>query len=122
MRGEIWNWEITANATYNKNEITELIGDEDYFVATGGISAGTGGNCQAHAVGHPASSFYVYQQVYDKQGMPIEGVYVDRDGNGVINQDDKYFYKSPAAPWTAGLSSRLSYKNWDFGQFRQLCV
>lgn len=115
LRGEIWNWEITANATYNKNEITELIGDEDYFVATGGISAGTGGNCQAHAVGHPASSFYVYQQVYDKQGMPIEGVYVDRDGNGVINQDDKYFYKSPAAPWTAGLSSRLSYKNWDFG-------
>ena len=115
LRGEVWNWEITANATYNKNEITELIGEENYFVATGGISAGTGGNCQAHAVGHPASSFYVYQQVYDEAGKPIEGVYVDRDGNGTINQNDKYFYKSPAAPWTAGLSSRLNYKNWDFG-------
>ncbi len=44
------SWEITANATYNKNEITELIGEKGYFVPTGGISAGTGGNCQAHAV------------------------------------------------------------------------
>lgn len=110
-----WNWEITANATYNKNEITELIGEKGYFVPTGGISAGTGGTCQAHSVGHPANSYYVFQQVYDQAGMPLEGVFVDRDGNGIINQDDKYFYKSPAAPWTAGLSSRLNWKKWDLG-------
>ena len=109
------SWEITANATYNDNEITELIGEEGYFVPTGGISAGTGVTCQAHSVGHPASSFYVFQQVYDKAGKPIEGVYVDRNGDGIINQDDKYFYKSPAAPWTAGLSSKIMWKNWDFG-------
>ena len=110
-----WSWEITANATYNDNEITELTGDEDYYVSTGGISSGTGNMCQAHAVGHPASSFYVYQQVYDKNGKALEGVYVDRNGDGIVNQDDRYFYKSPMAPWTAGLSSRLTYKNWDFG-------
>lgn len=114
IRSENWNWEITANATYNKNKITELTGDSDYYVATGGISSGTGNTCQAHAVGHAASSFYVYQQVYDENGKPLEGVYVDRNGDGIINQDDRYFYKSPVAPWTAGLSSRLSYKNWDF--------
>ncbi len=110
-----WYWEINANVAYNENEITELIGDEGYYVPTGGISAGTGNTCQAHAVGHPANSFYVYQQVYDEQGLPIEGVYVDRDGNGIINQNDRYFYKSPAAPWTAGLSSKVTYKNFDFG-------
>ena len=82
---------------------------------TGSISAGTGNQCQAHSVGHPASSFYVYQQVYDKDGKPLEGVFVDRNGDGSITNDDRYFYKSPAAPWTAGLSSRLQYKNWDFG-------
>lgn len=109
-----WHWEVTANATYNKNEITELTG-EAAIVMTGGISAGTGNLCQAHAVGHPASSFYVYQQVYDKDGKPLEGVFVDRNGDGSITNDDRYFYKSPAAPWTAGLSSRLQYKNWDFG-------
>lgn len=110
-----WYWEITANATYNKNEITELIGDEDYYVATGGISSGTGNNCQAHAVGHPASSFYVYQQVYDENGKPLEGVFVDRNADGQITTADKYFYKSPNAPWTAGLSTKLQYKNWDLG-------
>jgi iron complex outermembrane receptor protein len=66
-------------------------------------------------VGHPASSFYVYQQVYDDNGKPLEGVYVDRNGDGIINQDDRYFYKSPMAPWTAGLSSRMNWKDWDFG-------
>lgn len=110
-----WYWEITANATYNSNEITELIGKGGYYVPTGGISSGTGNYAQAHAVGHPASSFYVYQQVYDEAGKPIEGVFVDRNADGRINEDDKYFYKSPMAPWTAGLSTRLQYKNWDFG-------
>lgn len=110
-----FSWSITANATYNKSEITELIGDENYYVATGGISAGTGVTCQAHAVGQAASSYFVFQQVYDDAGMPIEGMYVDRNGDGIINQDDKYFYKSPNAPWTAGLSSNFNYKNWDMG-------
>ncbi len=109
-----WHWEVTVNATYNKNEITELTG-ESAKVMTGGISSGTGNLCQAHAVGHPASSFYVYQQVYDETGKPLEGVFVDRNGDGTLTDDDRYFYKSPAAPWTAGLSSRLQYKNWDFG-------
>ncbi len=112
-----WYWTIDYNITYNKNEITELIGgdDKDYFVPTGGIGGGTGVNAQAHAVGHPMSSFYVYQQVYDKAGKPIEGLVVDRNGDGVITEADKYFYKSPMAPVTMGLSSRLEYKNWDLG-------
>ena len=109
-----WQWEISTNFTYNKNEITELTG-ESSIVMTGGISSGTGNRCQAHSVGHPARSFYVYQQVYDENGLPLEGVYVDRNADGVINDSDRYFYKSPAAPYIAGLSSRLQYKNWDFG-------
>jgi len=111
---EDWQWELTGNFTYNKNKITELTG-ESALVRTGGISAGTGNTVQAHAVGHPASSFYVYQQVYGEDGRPLEGVFVDRNSDGQISEDDLYFYKSPAAPYTAGLSSRLQYRNWDFG-------
>ncbi len=104
------------NLTYNDNEITDLIDDDpDYYVATGGISSGTGVYCQAHAVGHPMSSYYVYQQVYDEDGMPIEGVFVDRNGDGTISEADKYFYKSPTAPVTMGFNARFDYKNWDFG-------
>ncbi|MCF0235231.1 MAG: TonB-dependent receptor [Bacteroidaceae bacterium] len=105
--------DLGFNLTYNKNEITELIGGKDYYVPTGGISAGTGNTAQAHAVGYPASSYYVYQQVYDKNGVPMEGVYVDRDGDGKITTNDKYFYKNPMAPWTAGFTAKLQYKNWD---------
>ena len=111
-----WYWTIDYNFTYNHNEITELIGDDpNYFVPTGGIGGGTGVNAQAHAVGHPAYSYYVYQQVYDKAGKPIEGQVVDRNADGVITEADKYFYKSPMAPVTMGLSSRLEYKSWDLG-------
>ncbi len=111
-----WYWTVDYNLTYNKNKITELVGGDDgYFVPTGGIGGGTGVTAQAHAVGHPMSSFYVYQQVYDKAGKPIEGQVVDRNGDGIITESDKYFYKSPMAPVTMGLSSRLEYKNFDFG-------
>ena len=116
LQAKDWYWTIDYNFTANKNRITKLLdNDPDYKVYTGGISAGTGGTIQAHAVGHTAGSFYVYQQVYDADGMPIEGQVVDRNGDGQISEDDQYFYKSPVAPVTMGLSSRLEYKNWDLG-------
>ena len=107
-------WEVTANFTYNENEITELTG-ESSLILTGGISAGTGNQVQAHTPGYPKRSFYVFQQVYDQNGIPLEGVYVDRNADGIINDSDRYLYKSPDAPYTAGLSSRLQFWNWDLG-------
>lgn len=111
-----WRWELGYNITYNKNEITKLTsGDsEGYYVPTGGISSGTGNTIQAHAVGHAASSFYVYQQVYGEDGKPLENEYVDRNGDGIINDKDRYFYKKPTADVLMGLTSKLIYKNWDF--------
>lgn len=112
-----WFWTLDYNFTYNSNEITDLTGGSgsNYFIPTGGISAGTGSNAQAHAVGHPASTFYVYQQIYDQAGKPIENAVVDRNADGQITEADKYFYKSPNAPVTMGMASRLEYKNFDFG-------
>lgn len=112
-----WTWDLGFNITYNKNEITKLTtGDsENYYVAAGdNIGSGRDMKAMAHAVGHPASSFYVYQQVYDENGRPIENEFVDRNGDGTINGDDRYFYKKPTADVLMGLTSRLSYKSWDF--------
>ena len=111
-----WRWEVNYNFTYNHNEIDELVSGsgDNYYVETGGISAGTGGNIQAHAVGHAASSFYVYQQAYDKDGKIIPNTYVDRNGNGYIDSGDRYFYYKPAADVTMGFGSKLIYKSWDF--------
>ncbi len=106
--------ELSYNFTYNHNEIDELIGgsDDSYFVETGGIN-GVGHNIQAHAVGHAASSFYVYQQAYDENGKIIPNTFVDRNGDGIINTSDKYFYYKPAADVLMGFSAKFTYKNWD---------
>ena len=112
-----FNWTMDYNFTYNYNKITNLNGgsDPDYFVPTGGISAGTGGNIQAQHVGNAVNSFHVFQQAYDQKGKPLEGVVVDRNSDGKITDADKYYYKAPAAPVTMGFASRFEYRNWDLG-------
>ena len=109
-----WTWSIGGNVAYNNTQITKLTAtaNDKTGVETGGISGGVGNNIQMHQVGYAPSSFYVYQQVYDKEGRPIEGEYVDRDGDGVISANDKYFYHKPAADFTLGLNTTLTYKNW----------
>lgn len=110
-----FTWDVQYNVSWNHNEITELIGGDDgYIVQSGGtISRGNVTHVQAHTVGQPANSFWVYQQVYDENGKPIEGAFVDRDGNGIINSDDRYFYHSPAADVYMGLTMKFLYKRWD---------
>ena len=108
-----WFVELSVNAAYNKNKITELASGYDMIAA--GMEAGQNAKVTYHKVGMPANSFYVWQQVYDENGRPIMGCYVDRDGNGSVDENDKYFYKNIVAPWTGGFSFKVSYKNWDLG-------
>ena len=113
-----FGWELGANFTVNKNKITRLTATEDpnYLgVATGGISGGVGNNIQIHTVGFPANSFYVYQQVYDAQGIPIEGLYVDRNGDGIINPADQYRHEKPAADLLVGFYTNFRFGNFDLG-------
>lgn len=112
-----FSWNLSYNVTWNHNEITKLTGGDDksYYVETGDkISPGNNTKVQAHKVGYAARSFYVYQQVYDENGKPIENMFVDRNGDGIINSEDKYIYKDPAPDVTMGLTSKMLYKNWDF--------
>jgi TonB-dependent starch-binding outer membrane protein SusC len=118
IQSKNWFWTLNYNVTYNKNEITDLTGVSEGGspVETGpDMGGGTGNKGMANQVGYPANSFYVYQQVYDENGMPIENCVVDRNGDGSITPEDRYLYKSISAPLLMGLSSRLEYKNWDFG-------
>ena len=115
-----FNWEISANLTYNKNEITKLtlVNDPTYpGYNTGGISGGVGNNIQINAVGHPANTFYMFSQVYDQDGNPIEGLYVDKTGNGgnvAGDELNKYYLENPAPEYLIGLSSKVNYKGFDF--------
>lgn len=104
------------NLTYNKNEITRLLlNDDPNYI---GILYGDGmtGQKQVTRVGHPGYSFFVNKQVYDAAGNPIEGLYVDLSGKGgAVNGDnaDKYIYHNPAPDYLMGFSARFSYKKFD---------
>lgn len=116
VKTEDFQWDFGFNVTVNRNKITRLTATEDpnyQGVFTGGISGGVGNNIQIHSVGFPASSFYVYEQVYDEVGVPIEGLFVDRNGDGTVTPEDRYRFENPAPKAYFGFTSRLAYKNFD---------
>ncbi len=115
IQAKDWYWVIDYNFTYNNNKITDLPDVSKDQPKENGNIGNLGRYVEYYQIGYPANSFYVYQQVYDQNGHAIEGAVVDRNADGVISEADKYFYKSPMAPVTMGLSSRLEYKNWDLG-------
>jgi iron complex outermembrane receptor protein len=111
------SWELGVNFGYNKNEITRLTQtDNPDFKGNrvGNISGGVGSTIQINSVGLPLNSYLVYQQVYDENDNPVEGLYVDRDGDGVVNEDDLYNYKQAMPDYQLGLTSTVNYKNFDF--------
>ena len=69
----------------------------------------------AHKVGYPAYTFFLYEQVYDQDGMPIEGSYVDQNGDGTIDDNDRVMKHSKDPKVTMSWNNSFSYKNWDFG-------
>ena len=104
------NVDFGVNVAYNKNEITRLIATEDpeYIgVLTGGIAGGVGSNIQIHSVGFAPRSFYVFKQLYDENGMILEDQFEDLNGDGVVNEDDKYRFEKPAADYTFGFTSKI---------------
>ncbi len=110
-----FSWDISYNLSFQKSEITKLNQKEDpnYLgVLHGGIKGGTGYNVQIHSVGHTPSSFFVYKQLYDTNGKPIEGAFADLNGDGVLNDNDRYHLKSPAPDVLMGFSTSLNYKKW----------
>lgn len=115
-----FSWDLAFNITRNKNKITNLTlvpNDPNYIGApTGAISGGVGGGfVQLHPVGASKNTFFLYQQVYDDAGKPIDGVYVDRNQDGVISQEDLYLSKRADPTVFMGLSSNLNYKKWNAG-------
>ena len=109
IQNENFEWSINYNVAFNDNKVTRLPFDQ----AVGGISGGVGNNIQTHTEGQTPYSYLVYQQVYDTTGTAIEGVYVDRNGDDIINDDDRYIKESPFADVVMGFNTNLKYKNWD---------
>ena len=109
------NWDLGFNVAANRNEITRLTASEDpnYLgVLEGGIAGGVGNQIQIHSVGHPSYSFFVYEQVYDEAGNPIEGLYADRNGDGIINARDQYHKENPAPQVSIGINTSVDFNRF----------
>jgi len=113
---ENFNWNINFNATWLNNEIKKLNNVDDPEspgIAQGGIGGGVGNTIQTHKVGYPQFSYLVYEQVYDPSGNPLEGVYVDQNNDGLINDSDKRIYKNPNPDYLFGFSSYMNFYKFD---------
>lgn len=106
------NWNFNFNTTLLDREITALPFNQD--ITTGGIGGGTGNFIQLQRVGEAPTSFYVFKQLYDTAGNPIEGAYADLNGDNIINDDDRYIRENPGPNALFGFQSNLNYKNFDF--------
>ena len=115
-KSENFNWDLGVNVTLQENKITKLSlgNDPNFLIAQGGISGGVGNNIQLWREGLDPSTFYVFRQVYDNAGNPIEGAYVDVNGDNQITEADKQAYKKASPDVFAGLTNTLTYKNLDF--------
>ena len=107
-----WTWSLSANMTWQKVKITNLSLIENADVAPTLVGATIDARqVQAFAVGETPYAFYVYKQVYDENGKPVEGLYADLNGDGQINIDDRYFYHSPSPDFMLGLSTSVRWRN-----------
>jgi iron complex outermembrane receptor protein len=118
IRNQSLTWDFGFNVTYNKNEITNLTATDDPNFPgnqAGNISGGTGNKIQINSVGYNRLAFYVYQQVYDESGKPVEDVFVDQNKDGTINEKDLYRYKGPDPDLFFGINTNVLYKKWNAG-------
>ncbi len=111
-------WSVGLNATLNRNKITNLtaVPNPNFpGIPEGGISGGVGTEIQIDQVGYPKNSFFTYTQVYGPNGKPLDGVFVDKNGDGVISSADLSVNHSPDPQEYFGLNSDLTVKRWNVG-------
>lgn len=107
-------WETSLNASYVKNEVADLAGDD--FVLTANYSD-LGGPLQIMKPGYPMGSFYVYQwKEFDDKGANL---YQKADGSLTTNPtSDDLVVKGQASPkWTVGWNNTVTWKNWTLNVF-----
>jgi TonB-linked SusC/RagA family outer membrane protein len=102
-----WFLRLTANISYNDNEITELPGADENGIIRGGGSTALG-------EGQPIRSFFVqrYAGVNPSNGNPL---FLTADGDlteTLVDADRVYVDKSAVPFWQGGFGFNLQYKGF----------
>lgn len=125
-----WNFGISANASYLKNELINL-GNADGFEMydnvhqIGNVSRAENGMPYPYFYGYKTNGIFQNKEqidayVNDKgqklqpNAVPGDVIFVDFDKNGEINDKDKTMIGKGTPDWTFGLNLNASWKNIDF--------
>jgi len=111
-------WDFGFNVPYNQTKITNLLKQPDPTdkgIDVSQISGGTANFVGKHLVGYSPFTYFVYKQVYDLNGRPIEGLYEDINRDGTVDNLDRYLYKRPAPSVNAGVNTQFSYREFSLG-------
>ncbi|WP_294453297.1 TonB-dependent receptor [uncultured Bacteroides sp.] len=99
-----FTWNVFANASYNKNKLTELYNGIDEYVDS---------NVTMYSVGHTVTGFYMvrYAGVNPANG---DALWYTKDGKitNEFSEEDRVLIegKSFVAPWQGGFGTNLSWK------------
>jgi len=109
-------WQTDFNFAYNRNEIVSLYGGFEDDPGSGWF------------IGKPISVIYYWEwdgiwQMDEAEeaaqfgALPGDVRFVDQNGDGVIDGDDRVVRGDPFPNWIGGLTNRFAYKNFDFSFF-----
>ncbi|WP_273275305.1 SusC/RagA family TonB-linked outer membrane protein [Maribacter polysiphoniae] len=112
LSNESTNLEFYSNLSYSRAEVTNLQDVTRISADGSGIPTGTGVNIGYHTVGYQPYSAWVFRQLYDTAGNPIHGAFADFNGDGITDNDDRYF-KSLRPNWTFGFGFNFNYNKFD---------
>jgi TonB-linked SusC/RagA family outer membrane protein len=127
--GRRLSYSASFNASTNRNRLTSInpTASSSQQILVGGISGGVGGTIQVLQPGTPVNAFYVLEHRRDASGRPLSdtnengtqrpdtALYVDRNGDGAITQDDRRAFHSPQPQWILAHTSNFGYRAFDLG-------
>ncbi|MGB3152110.1 MAG: TonB-dependent receptor [Maribacter sp.] len=117
IRTADFSWRTNINYTRNRNEIVELFDGVDQILV--GTDSRLNGVLQ---VGAPIDATFDYEvdgiwqidetaEAQSFQALPGQYKFVDQNGDGAINQDDKVVLGAQSPDWIAGMTNTFNYKN-----------
>lgn len=130
-----WNFRVSANASYLKNKLIEY-GNEsgwenlDSFQGTGDISRAENGKPFPFFYGYKTAGIFqntdevnAYKndkgELLQPTAVPGDVRFVDVDGNGIIDANDRTDIGKGMPDWTFGFNLSVNWKNFDLNMMWQ---
>lgn len=128
-----FQYSVSGNLAYNKNEVTRIANSEGIIHGPANVLSTNTAELYRAQVGYPIGYFWGYEtdgifqnedevknyknaegKVIMPDAKPGDLRFVDANGDGVIDDNDKGMIGDPNPDITFGLSANMSYKGFDF--------